>query len=483
MAFALAFAALLLRVVAAYPFIDLDVFHQMSLVREALQQGRFPVGDVWAYTPTLPKVVHHEWGTGAVLYAVTVATGWGWTGLAALRIALVAAIAGTLFLVARRNGAAPAVAVVLAPVAILLFAVGLSPVRGHLFTFLGIAFLLLCVRADRAGRRGWIMPWLVAWVLWLNLHGGFVLGAAFFGLYLLERFGWDLWSGGGLKDAATRHWHLVAIGTGMALTLPINPYGLSYVAYLGKALSMERALIGEWAPMWSSEVQPLLQVLVVFASLTATYGVVTRRSIMLPGLLLVLAALWLALEHQRMAPVFAIVWFAYVPAWVSRTPFGALLDSLARHARVPAAGFALVMAAIGSWMAVQERFWEVRLPGPADGHGWTAPVGAVRFLRAANFRGNLMTPFEEGAYVMWELYPAVRIGIDSRYEAAYPAEALEENVALYDGAEGWSNVLRTTNTHAILVPRTAALASRIAMDSSWYAGYRDQGYVVFMKRQ
>ena len=478
-AFALAFAALLLRVVAGHPFLDLDVFHQMALVREALQQGRLPPGDVWAYTPTLPRVVHHEWGTGVVLYAVTVATGWGWTGLAALRIALVAAVAGTLFVVARRSGAAPAVAVVLAPVAILLFAVGLSPVRGQLFTFLGIALLLLCLQADRTGLRGWAVPWLVAWVLWLNVHGGFVLGGAFFALYALEQVGRDLFSGGGLKDTVTRHRHLAVIGIAMALTVLLNPYGWAYVVYLREALAMERGLIGEWAPMWSREAQPALQVAFVFACIVAAYGAAVGRRTALPGLLLVTAGCWLAMEHQRMAPVLAIVWFAYVPGWVSRTPFGALLESLAGRARLPAAGLALLTAVICLRMAVQERFWEVRLPGPADGHGWTAPVEAVRFLRAANFRGNLMTPFDAGSFVMWELYPAVRIGMDSRYEAAYPEGALERNVALYGGAEGWADMLAATDTDAVLVPVAAPLERMLRQDGRWSVLHRDAGYAVF----
>lgn len=481
-AFALASGSLLLWVSSRYPFIDLDVFHQLALAREALRQGGLPSGDVWAYTPTVQKVVHHEWGTGAVLYLATVATGWGWTGLAVLRIVLVAAVAGTLFVVARRNGATPAVMVVLAPVAILLFAVGLSPVRAQLFTFLGTAVLLLCVQADRAGRRGWVVAWLAAWVLWLNLHGGFVLGAVFFGLYALERLARDLLDGCGPAGAVKRQRHLAVVGVAMALGVLANPYGWAYVAYLRHALGMERELIGEWAPLWSSEAQPVLRLLFVFGCLVAAYGLAVHRTVALPGLLPVLAAGWLAVEHQRMAPVFAVVWFAFVPAWVSGTPFGVLLGKLAARGRVPAAGLALLAAAVGFGMAAQERFWEVRVPGPGDRHGWTAPAGAVEFLRAAGFRGNLMTPFEAGSYVMWELYPAVRIGMDSRYEAAYPAGALEENVAVYRGAEGWSAVLGRTDTDAVLVRAGAPLERLLAADSAWSATYQDAGYAVYARR-
>ena len=52
--------------------IDMDLFHEMALIREALALGRIPMEDVFAQTSTVSPVVHHEWGTGAVLYFLVV---------------------------------------------------------------------------------------------------------------------------------------------------------------------------------------------------------------------------------------------------------------------------------------------------------------------------------------------------------------------------------------------------------------------------
>ena len=46
--------------------IDLDLFHEMALAREALNLGYVPWTDSFAYTPTVPIVVHHEWGLGII---------------------------------------------------------------------------------------------------------------------------------------------------------------------------------------------------------------------------------------------------------------------------------------------------------------------------------------------------------------------------------------------------------------------------------
>ncbi len=64
-----------------------DAFHEMALFRDYCVTGNFPTVDHFAYTPTIDPVVHHEWGTGAVLYFVTTTTGLGLVGLTILNFA------------------------------------------------------------------------------------------------------------------------------------------------------------------------------------------------------------------------------------------------------------------------------------------------------------------------------------------------------------------------------------------------------------
>ena len=65
-----------------------DIFHALSYCREALERGSFPLVDVYAFTPTIAPVVHHEWGTGAIVYLVTVTIGLGAPGLILLKYLL-----------------------------------------------------------------------------------------------------------------------------------------------------------------------------------------------------------------------------------------------------------------------------------------------------------------------------------------------------------------------------------------------------------
>ena len=67
---ALAAASLLLLHICEMNFCDPDMWHEMSLFRQTLIEGSVPTEDRFAYTPTVSPSIHHEWGAGAIFYAV-----------------------------------------------------------------------------------------------------------------------------------------------------------------------------------------------------------------------------------------------------------------------------------------------------------------------------------------------------------------------------------------------------------------------------
>jgi len=82
---------------------DLDLWHQLALAREALQSGRLPLRDSFAYTPTLPVIVHHEWGAGVLGLAILRLL--GPSGLMLWNFLLGAGALSLALSIARRRGA------------------------------------------------------------------------------------------------------------------------------------------------------------------------------------------------------------------------------------------------------------------------------------------------------------------------------------------------------------------------------------------
>jgi hypothetical protein len=152
----------------------------------------------------------------------------------------------------------------------------------------------------------------------------------------------------------------------------------------------------------------------------------------------------------------------------------------------------LIIGIMGFSYAVYNQFWKLRIPTTAKESAEGVPVypvGAVRYLRDINFSGNLMVPFNSGAYVSWNLYPQVKVSLDSRFEAAYPVDSLAENINFYAGEEGWQGTLARYRTDMILVPRWSKLdglmePKQIGSNNdpiNWSRVYLDDGYSLYIR--
>ncbi len=145
-----ALATVLLLGVTQYLYADPDMWHEMALWREFLTTGTLPLKDSFAFTPTVPSVIHHEWGTGAVLYYSVVWLG-SWGPLALLYLTGTAIAVGCTRC-ALRSGASIPVFCSVALIPILMSGNGFSAFRAQMFTLLCTCLLLNALRMDRDAR-------------------------------------------------------------------------------------------------------------------------------------------------------------------------------------------------------------------------------------------------------------------------------------------------------------------------------------------
>lgn len=480
----------LLAILSASTYVDLDVFHELALIREAMALGRLPTEDVFAYTPTVSPVIHHEWGTGAVLYLVTVWSGLGAAGLMLLRYLLCLFIAAGAYVCARRRGASDQVLSFLGLIALILLRIGFTTIRAQVFTLALLVVLFLCLTADGKGRRWWLPVWLVLYAAWVNLHAGFLVGFGLWGLYTAERFLRVLGETKSAGRAFQQIGHLVAGLLAMSLLILANPYGADYIRYLWRAVLLPRPTVPEWQPLWQSGPWPV-QVCFWLSLAAAGYAVAQQGVRRAEGVLLVAVTAWLAFQHTRHVTLYGVVWMCLVPAWVETTDLGAAMHALWRRRTAVLATVWVLCGVLGLGHACQERFWQLRIPTappPATTIKESFPAGAVQYLEDTGFQGNLMVTFQTGAFVSWKLYPAVRVSIDSRYEVAYPSEWREKVAAFYRAEGDWQATLIESPTDAVLVPFSRPVAALLGDapshtgDRGWQEVYRDDAYSVFLRQ-
>lgn len=449
---------------------DVDLWHEMALARETFASGRVPLEDRFAYTPTKHPVVHHEWGAGVVAFCAM--TSLGESGIVAAKYALAFGLGVVCWLCASRRGASVGAFGLLAAVAVLLADQGFSTLRAQMYSYLLTACLLYWLDRDRQGDRKWLLVWLPVYVVWLNLHAGFLVGAGIFLLYWLEQ-------------AARRqpHAHLLLAGSAMIALIALNPYGLHYYEYLATAALMPRPLIDEWGPLWRSGTPyqiGLFAVSLVLLGYTARH--VGFRSVR--GLPAILVCAALAVKSTRLLNFYAIVWLCYLPAYFEATPLGQSLRRRYPKRAWPLAAVCAAMVAVSVPPFVLAKPWLLRVPEepiPRFGNHVIYPVGAVDFLARTAFRGKLMVPFDWGAYVSWRLFPDVKVSIDSRYEVAYPPGSLERNSIFYRALDGWEAVLAAEQADAVLVPKALPVCKHMPSLRGWRQVYGDANAQIYLR--
>lgn len=451
--------ALLFELIS-WNFVDIDLWHQMALIRESLAQGHLLKIDPYAYTPTVRPLIDHEWGAGVIAYFATRWFGGG--AILLLKFSLAFATAFACVGCAKSRGADFRLLGLCAPLAICLAHLGFfAVIRAQAYTFFLAAIWLLLLERDRRGARSWIIVGLAIFPLWVNLHAGFVVALGLTALYAIEQL---------LRRNPARHLFLLLCG--MSVEIFLNPYGPQYFIFLKRALTMARPYVAEWGPIWGLE-RPLAAAFII-AVIVAIYSVWSNGWQRSPGVLVLIATMVEAALHRKLLPLFAIAWFCYVPAYLPATAFGKWWSEFSlRRARFLTAAW-LALACICMLAAVPRKPWQLAVPQPLY------PVGPVQYLAQQHFTGNLMVPFRLGAYVSWKLYPAVKVSLDSRYEVAYPDPVVKQIFDFYDARRTWLATLAAYPTDAVLIPLDSQIAGQMP-EAGWQRVYTDRQFQIYAR--
>lgn len=484
----LAVAAGFLAYVARLNDVTHDAFHEMALARELFEHGVLPLEDRFAFTPTVSPAVHHEWGTGVFLYLVAGASPLGLDGMAITRLILIAMLGLCIYRAARNNGANPLVIGLCLPLAFPLAWVGFATLRAQLFTLVFMAVQVLLQQSDWRERRVWVVGWMVMYVVWLNMHAGFVVGVAMLGLHVIER--WLVYFSANrnsiqLGDFWNRFWHHFVIAGFLFVGVLINPWGVRYPIYLWHAILMPRPTMLEWQPLWYMPDTIISVTSFAMMVIGLGYAAKTRQWHRLRGWFFCCLAAYMAMKHIRHGSLFAIAWMIYMPGWLTATEFGRCSLAMLYNYRETAIRICWITGIASVIFFVQHAAWRCNIPRSDSESAMVYPVEAVKFLKQTEFKGNLITPFTSGAYVSWTCYPDIRVSLDGRYEVAYQEDVLPKHDAFYFAGPNWREVLLEYDPDAILVNQTAPVRGLLGQkehDTEHFRlVYEDETFAIFVQ--
>lgn len=430
---------------------DADLWGHLTFGRDIIDRRQIVQADTYSFTNDRPWV-NHEW-LAEVAFAESYRLG-GSTGLVAFKLLFIGGLVAFVWRHVRRNGASAQAGLVLVTMAFVGTFWRMHTVRPQLFSVLFFAVLLMAMTEADAGRRLrlWLVPLLMA--LWVNVHGGWIVGLGILGIWTAIRL---------FDPRMPVGDRLVVAGIGLSAvgaTL-LNPYGVHMWTFLAETVRFGRADIEEWGSILTHPLALGLPwaVMFVVAGMAVWRSNRPRRWDYIGIVLFLAAASFRVSRLDAFFAVAAIVLLApELTAWLSgffasqtrsapaspQPTFGMVVITVVAVAAmlVPAAGIIVPYATC------------LTIAGP-----WVPEPEAGRFIQVNQLRGRMLTWFDWGEYALWHFNPHLLVSIDGRRETVYSEETIQAHRRFYAGDVSY---LGEVNPDYIWLPNHLPVTNKLA---------------------
>lgn len=491
-----------------------DFWWHMATGRLIVEQGQIPTSDSFSYTRAGAPFYNQSWLAQVWLYGLQRLGG---LPLIIVVQALVLALAYGLLLrlCVQRSGAvrlsAGFLLVATLPASFDNWIVRPQTYALPLFVanlYVLTAWRLPTIRGNAATPARFYRPLLllpVLGILWVNLHGSFVLGGALIALVFVaealrriataraEARAWARRPVGCAEDVLTQAprpvhpplWHLAIAGALTGLSWLVNPGGLQVLGYVRNLLGSSQVtrLVTEWAPPTIRDPGGTIFFLFLIAGIAIL--AYARRPPDLVDMLVAGAFLWLALGAVRNN-----IWFTAVatPLLVVQLATWQPAAEATRRAYQGVPGLNAALAGVIALMLLLALPWVKPVLGlpPQLGNlvDPDTPVAAVEALRTDGDRpARLFHAMSYGSYLIWAA-PEQPVWADPRIEL-YPLEQWLDYQALSSGREV-AALLARYGVDGLLLSNSEQeplVAWARARPAAWELRYADEGTSYFVRRQ
>ena len=455
---------------------DTDIWLHLMTGRHTLDTRALTVPDPFSYngnriSPAFPNEAKtryfnltSEWLAQVLMHLIFTAT--GFPGLVLLRAAMLIALCGLTGLMVWWRTAGGFYHSIASAIACGAVAINFQQSRPFLVTFLFMGITMALVE-----RRRYLWTLVPLFVLWANLHGGYLMGWVILGSYcgeaLIERL---------RKRPVAGERELWMVSLVSLAASGLNPNGYRaiqiLIAYRGSTI---QSLNPEW--MKPAFWEPSGYSFLLFGALALMCYSWRKVRVVDWILYFVFAAASLMAVRNTLllGIVGAVIFGTYLPE-VKRT-----LPALAEW------GGALALTA---FVALGFSTGDVFQLHAAE---WLLPVGAADFLQANKVTSPIFNIYETGGYLVWRLWPAQRDFIDPRglSEEAYADYYRILNYAPSgSGGESADELLAKYHIDVLVLDafdrfsgkvRPLAVALSDPGQTEWKLVQADTGSMVFMR--
>ncbi|HSL30102.1 MAG TPA: hypothetical protein VK900_12950 [Anaerolineales bacterium] len=462
---------------------DGDLPRHLLNGRLILQDRHVATTDMFSFRTTGYRSFPHEW-LSQTIFAVV----YGWLELDG--VVLLTALIITLTWARVYGCAVRRSNSLLLTLTVLVLGIAASQIhvlpRPHIFSYLFTVIwisLLERVTLDQ-GRHWWIVPLVM--LVWVNLHGMFVLGILILVIYLIGDF-LDQRSGAWFTTPRTKS--LALAGAFSLLATFVSPSGpriWETIASLGSNSYITSRIPEYQSPNFHlPETWPfillLLLTLVGFARATEKAS--------WKDILLTAAFAGFALYSSRMIPLFALVVTPLAAkvlgGWLRADyPGSRLWISDTNLIKINSASNGLIWVVAVVVLAAMT----LRSGGTLDPQGRGNvfdqrffPVEAATWLETHSQEGRMFNEFDWGGYLLFRLWPAQQVFMDG-HTHIYGESLTREYEQVIMQTEGWEDILDTYQVQWVIMRKQAPLVKALLARDDWAIVYEDTTAVILIRR-
>lgn len=407
---------------------DYDLWMHLFFGSEILKTLSIPSTDIYSFTAYGSTIVNHEWLSQIILYSLHDCFGnFGLLIFKLIFFCLSIYIAWKIIASLTENRLARVVSLIFM---LLVFRAGVA-FRIQMFSYLFLYFIIY-LETVKYKKRIYLYPFL--FLFWANLHGAFVLGLVVIGIFQGIEF---------LKSRSLKPLIIIALSTIVTL---INPYGFNLWLYIYKELTL--TVSSQYITEWQAFSFKTREIAFFVAFLLCSLGLLLKFKKFKPAhvLLMVLSA-YLGFSAVRHTPIFAILALPALTIALANLLKEKPVEDTGNLGKITSYVFYLLSFSL-CFISIPKTL-ELKYEEPM-------PEKTVAFLKEKNIKGNMILPLHLGGYVMYHLYPNIKVSIDGRWATIYSQETMKDSHDFsYNSTNGaWKNILRKYDANYVLLEKS-----------------------------
>jgi hypothetical protein len=459
---------------------DCDTGYHIRTGEYIMRTLSVPKHDIYSFiTPPIPWTAH-EWLSEVIMALVHRA--FGLTGIVIFFTYVIAFTYYLLFRIVRKSGGN-----ILAEILVILLVITSSEIhwlaRPHIFSLLLLVIWYALLDEFQHRNKNHLLFLPLMMLLWVNLHGGFIIALVLTGIYLFDNLVKVVLARHGERGEYRRKAGLFgAAFVACLLVSLINPYGYHILLFPFR-LTSNRFLMDNVVEFLSPNFHEAMPFKYLLYLMIGVFALSARR-VRFVELVLVLLFTSMALYSARYIPLFAIIMTPILVRQLSplldesqgkifsffrkRAVRIGSVDAAARGYLWPLAAFTLV-AVLALNGTVRFHFDEK-----------TKPVDAVRFLRKEHIKGNMFNNDEFGDYIIYAASDMYKVFFDGRSDM-YGVQRMKEYYKVARLEEGWDDMLNKYNISMIIFDNGSALSRFLLGRNDWKLIYSDRVANIFVR--